>query len=82
MAGWMDGWMKDGGWMTCDFTPFSTLFQSHQDDERLIMNGCVQWDPVYGREGFASSGARTRDRLISRPALNTLSYPGSRFERQ
>ena len=29
--------------MTCDFTSFSTVFQSYQDDERLIMKGCVQW---------------------------------------
>ena len=36
------------GWMTCDFTSFSTVFQSYQDDERLIMKGCVQWNPVYG----------------------------------
>ena len=31
------------GWMTCDFTSFSTVFQSYQDDERLIMKGFVQW---------------------------------------
>ena len=39
---------KLDGWMTCDFTSFSTVFQSYQDDERLIMKGCVQWNPVYG----------------------------------
>ena len=38
---WMDGWM------TCDFTSFSTVFRSYQDDERLIMKGCVQWNSVY-----------------------------------
>ena len=31
------------GWMTCDFTSFSTVFQSFQDDRRLIMKGFVQW---------------------------------------
>ena len=36
---------KDG-WMTCDFTSISTVFQSYHDDERLIMNGCVQLNPV------------------------------------
>ena len=41
-TGWMDGCM------TCDFTFFSTVLQSYQDDERLIMKGCVQWNPVYG----------------------------------
>ena len=35
------------GWMTCDFTSFSTVFQSYQDDGRMIMKGCVQWNPVY-----------------------------------
>ena len=24
---------------------FSTVFQSYQDDERLIMKGFVQWNP-------------------------------------
>ena len=33
---------KMNGWMTCDLTSFSTLFQSYQDDERLIMKGCMQ----------------------------------------
>ena len=34
--------------MTCDFTSFSTVFQSYEDDERLIMYDCVQWNPIYG----------------------------------
>ena len=42
---WMDGWMD--GWMTCDFTSFSTVFQSYQDDGRLIMEDCVQWNSAY-----------------------------------
>ena len=37
------------GWMTCDFTSFSTDFQLYQDDGRL-MDGCVQWSPVYDRK--------------------------------
>ena len=45
-------------WLTCDFT----VFQSYQNDERLIMKGCMQWNPVHGREDFASSEIRTRDR--------------------
>ena len=43
---WMDGLM--GGWMTCDFTSFLTVFQSYQDDVRMIMKGCVQWNSIYG----------------------------------
>ena len=40
-----DGWMD--GWMTYDFTSFSIVFQSYQDDGRMIMKRCVQWNPVY-----------------------------------
>ena len=40
--------LKMDGWMTCDFTSFSTVFQSYQDDGKLILKGCVQWNSVYG----------------------------------
>ena len=46
--------------MICDFTSFSTVFQSYQNDGRLIMKGCVQWNYVYGWEDFASSRDQTR----------------------
>ena len=36
--------------MTCNFTSFSTVFQSYQDDGILIMKGCVQQNPVYGEK--------------------------------
>ena len=44
----MDGQMgrQTDGWKICDITSFSTVFQSYQDDERLILKGCVQWNPV------------------------------------
>ena len=29
--------------MTCDFTSFSKVFQSYQDDRQMIMKGCVQF---------------------------------------
>ena len=32
---------KDG-WMTCDFTAFSTVFQSYKDDGQMILKVCVQ----------------------------------------
>ena len=35
---------KMDGWITCDFTSFSTVFQIYQDDGRLIIKGCVQWN--------------------------------------
>ena len=37
---------KMDGWMTGKFTSFSTVFQSYQDNEQLIMKGCVQWNPI------------------------------------
>ena len=33
----IDGWMDEP--MTCDFTSFSTVFQSYQDDGRMVMKG-------------------------------------------
>ena len=39
--------VKMDGRVTCDFTSFSTVFQSYQEDGRLIMKGCVQWNPIY-----------------------------------
>ena len=32
-------------WITCDFTSFSIVFQSYQDDERLMKHS-VQWNPI------------------------------------
>ena len=31
--------------MTCDFSSFSTVFQSYQDDGRLIMKGLCNGSP-------------------------------------
>ena len=52
------------GWMTCDFASFSTVFQSYQDDERLIMKDCVQWNPftlekISPRAGLERTTARS-----------------------
>ena len=38
----MDGWME----MTCSFTSFSTVFQSYQEDEQMIMKGLSNGSPV------------------------------------
>ena len=35
------------GWLAGNFTSFSTVCQSYQEDGRTIMNDCVQWKPVY-----------------------------------
>ena len=37
-------------WMTCEFTSFSKVFQSFQDDKWVIRKGCVQWNPIYIRK--------------------------------
>ena len=44
---WGDGGMD--GWVIYDFTSFSPVFQLYQDDDMIIMKGCVQWNPIYSR---------------------------------
>ena len=39
-------WARMKGWMTCNFTSFSTVFNSYQDDVWMIMKGFVQWNPI------------------------------------
>ena len=31
--------------MACDFLSFSLVFQSYTDHERMIMKGCMKWNP-------------------------------------
>ena len=38
--------------MVCDFTSFSIVFHSCQDDGRMIMNGCVQFHAKLEHENF------------------------------
>ena len=59
VLGQLVSFQRMDGWMTCDFTSFSTVFQSYQDDGRMIMKRCVQWSSVYIWEDFASSGDGT-----------------------
>ena len=75
-ATWIDGWM------TCNFMFFLTVFQSNQDDGWVIMEGWVQWNPIYDWNSPASSESRTQDRQISRTALNLLSYREEATRRQ
>ena len=35
------------GWMTCNFTSFSTVFRSYKDDGRMIMKSRMQRFPIY-----------------------------------
>ena len=34
------------------FISFSTMFQSYQDNGRVIMKGCVPWNLMYGGKDF------------------------------
>ena len=43
----------------------------------MIMKSCLRGTPFTFEKIFASAGDRTRNRQISRPALNLLSYRGS-----
>ena len=53
-------------WMNeLQFTSFLTVFQSHQDDGRMIMKRCMQWNPVTVekisvRAGLKSGTARSQ----------------------
>ena len=38
----------DGGF----YVLFLTVFQSYQADGRVIMKGCVKWNPIYSWKGF------------------------------
>ena len=44
------------GWIIYQFTSLSTVFQSCQDDGRVMVKGFVQWDLVYGCEDFRLEG--------------------------
>ena len=62
-------WNAIDGQMTFDFTSFSTVFQSYQDDGRMIMKGCVQWNPVCNRKDFHLERGSNLGSYISRSAL-------------
>ena len=38
------------------FTSFSTVFQSYQDDVRMIIKGCVQWNPFMVEKNSPQAG--------------------------
>ena len=50
---------------------FFDVFQSFQDNGWVIMNGCVQWNHVYGWKTISPRSGNTR------PVLHILSYRGS-----
>ena len=50
------------GWMTCDFTFFSNVFQSYQNDERVIMKAVSNGTLFTVRKISTSIGTQFRDR--------------------
>ena len=62
------------GWITCDFTFFSTVFQSYQDDGRFITKGCVLWNSVYVEKISTRAGSYSQPyvphRLIIDPSIS------------
>ena len=40
------------GWLTCNFTSFSIVFQSYQDDGWVLMKGSAQWNLLYSQKDF------------------------------
>ena len=63
------------GGMTCDFTSSTTVFQSYQNDERVIMKGLCNetaftFKKISSRAGLELGTARS----ISMPALNRGSF--------
>ena len=48
--------------MACDFTSFSTVFQSYQDDGRMIMKGLCNGTLFTIEKMLAIGGARTHNR--------------------
>ena len=66
------------GWMTCDFTSFSTVFQLYQDDGRSIMKAVCTGTPFAVEKISPRVGLQPGTfRSCSRPELNPLSYRGS-----
>ena len=53
----MDGCMDE-----LRFYVRSTIFQSYQDDERLIMKSCVQWNPITVEKKIPRVGLKLGDR--------------------
>ena len=55
----MDGWMDD---------LLSTVFQSYQEDGWVIIEGCVQWNPIYNlhsQAGLESGTTRLVDQHLA-----------------
>ena len=72
----MDGWKE--GWTTCDFMPFSTVFQSYQDYKKLrAKESCLWLKKFLPPEGLKPGTVRSADQHLTllhseRPKLYTI----------
>ena len=58
-------WESNQGWISCHFTFFQTVFQSYQDDEGMMMKGCVKWNTVYDKEDFNLGSPRSAGQRLT-----------------
>ena len=70
-----------GGWITYDFTTFSTVFQSFQDDERLIIKGLCNGTPSTVEKNSPQAGlelgtARSASQRLTHRATGAPVYRG------
>ena len=68
------------GWIICDFTSFSTVFQLYQDDYWVIMKDCVQWNLVYSWEDSRLERGSNPGRLDQLTSVLPTELPGSSGE--
>ena len=50
--------------MACDFMSFAIVFQSNKDDGRIIMKGCLQWNPAEETEPPTGNDHRPLDQQV------------------
>ena len=68
----MIGALRVNKLVNCGFTSFLTVFQSCQDDGRVIIKAVCNGSPFTAAKISTCSGSRIRECLISRSALNLL----------
>ena len=62
------------GWIICEFTSHSTVFQLNKVDGGVVMKRCSLWNLVNGWKDFRLKRCSNLGPLSLRPELNQLSY--------
>ena len=60
----------------CGFTSFSTPFHSYQDNGCVIMEGCLQWNPVYSWKDPHLKRGSNPEPLDQRASASPTEQPG------